>query len=68
MTKLNFYINTRVQVNETIRIVADCLATVRIHGREREKRGMQCIGTFVIACKFIKKNKYSDFSLISLRI
>ena len=45
MTKLNFHKNTRVQVNKTIRMVADCLATVRIHGRERE-RGVLSIGTF----------------------
>ena len=61
MTKLNIHKNTRVQVNKTIRVVADYLATVGIHGRERERErkrergGMQCIGTYVIACKFIKK-------------
>ena len=58
MTKLNFHKNTRVQVNKTIRIVANCLSTVRIQGRERERErggGKQCIGTYVIACKLIKK-------------
>ena len=50
MTKLNFNKNTRVQVKKAVRIVAYCLAMVRIHGRERERerqreteRGMQCI-------------------------
>ena len=39
MTKLNFNKNTRVQVNKTIRIVAGCLATVRIHGGEKKREG-----------------------------
>ena len=29
--------NTPVQVNKTFLIIADCLTTVRIHGRERER-------------------------------
>ena len=37
MTKLNFNKNTRVQVKKAVRIVAYCLAMVRIHGRERER-------------------------------
>ena len=37
MTKLNFHKNTRAQVKKTICMVADCLATVQIHGRERER-------------------------------
>ena len=35
--------------------------------RKRE-RDLQCIGTYIVACKFIKKNNYLDFSLIKFRI
>ena len=64
MTKLNFCKNMRVHVNKTIRSVADCLVTVEIHGREREReRGMKCIGTYVIACKFIKRKIFINFRL-----
>ena len=41
MTKLNFCKTSRVQVNKTIGIVADCLATVRIHDKEREGVGYE---------------------------
>ena len=50
---------------KTIRIVADCLAIwlwfefmERERERERERQrggGMQCIGTYLIACKFIQR-------------
>ena len=65
MTKLNFRKTTRVQVNKTIGIVADCLATVRIHDKERERGGggMKFIGTYVIACKFIERTIFISFRL-----